>query len=95
MNLPEKKIILFTLVYKNEQFAVQAARNEYRSLRSLISDRLSISGFGLCSGMGSCGTCMVNICSGNSRQGVSTLSCNVAVNDILANTEITIPERLY
>ncbi|CAN5408517.1 hypothetical protein BH09BAC4_BH09BAC4_30240 [soil metagenome] len=82
----EKNTILFTLVYKNEDVQVQTRRNQYYSLMSLISDYLDVSGFGLCSGMGSCGTCVVEI------DGVRSLSCDVAVTDELANTRIVIQE---
>ena len=95
MNPPEKKTILFTLVYKKEHYPVQASKNEYHSLMTLISDHLDILGFGLCSGMGSCGTCMVTICSNNSVSGRGTLSCDIAINDELANTEVIVPEGYY
>ena len=82
----EKNTILFTLVYKNEDVQVQTRRNHYYSLMSLISDYLDSLGFGLCSGMGSCGTCVVEI------DGIRNLSCGIAVNDELANTRIVIQE---
>lgn len=80
----EKNTILFRLLYKDEEVQVQTSRNQYYSLMSLISDYLEISGFGLCSGMGSCGTCAVKI------DGMRSLSCDVPVNDELANTRIVI-----
>lgn len=93
---PEKKTILFTLVYKEEQYPVRTAPAEFPSLMSLISQHIYVSGFGLCSGMGSCGTCMVTI---RSRQHHYTfthgLSCAIAITDELANTEIIIPEEYY
>lgn len=95
MNPLEKKTILFALIYKGEQYPVQAARNEYHSLMSLIADHLGVLGFGLCSGMGSCGTCMVTICNNNGAGSNRTLSCGVAVNDELAHTKIIIPEGYY
>ncbi|MBN8820684.1 MULTISPECIES: hypothetical protein [unclassified Spirosoma] len=51
---------------------------------SLISAYLPVVGFGLCSGMGSCGTCVVEI------DGIRSLSCGVAVSDELANTRIVV-----
>lgn len=92
---PERRTILFTLIYKGAQYPVQVARDEYHSLMRLISDHLSILGFGLCSGMGSCGTCMVTIRRNFQNKGNSTLSCDVAVNDELANTTIEIQEEYY
>lgn len=80
----EKNTILFTLVYRGEEWPVQTARNTYHSLMSLISAYLPVTGFGLCSGMGSCGTCVVEI------DGIRSLSCAVAVNDDLANTRVVV-----
>ena len=85
---PDKKTILFTLIYKGEMFPVRVSCNEYRSLMNLITDQLDVPGFGTCSGTGSCGTCMVNI----NREGCNTLSCYLPVNDELANTVIEIEE---
>lgn len=95
MQVPEKKTILFTLIYKDGQYPIQVARNEYHSLMSLISDHLGILGFGLCSGMGSCGMCMVMICRDSQAEGCSALSCDIPINDELANTNIVINERYY
>jgi len=85
----EKNTILFTLVYQSEYFQVQTHPGQYYSLMSLISDYLTISGFGLCSGMCSCGTCLVSI------DGESTLSCAVDISDDLANTVIVIEPAYY
>lgn len=92
---PKKRTILFTLIYKGAQYPVQVARDEYHSLMGLISDHLNILGFGLCSGMGSCGTCMVTIRRNFQNKANTTLSCDVAVNDELANTTIEIQEEYY
>ena len=80
--------ILFTLVYRNEEVPVQTTRNRYYSLMGLISDYLKISGFGLCSGMGSCGTCLVTI------DGVRELACAISIDDELANTRIVVQETI-
>ena len=53
---------------------------------SFLSDRFANPGFGLCCGMGGCGTCIVEI------DGLKTLSCEIAINDELANTRIVIGE---
>jgi succinate dehydrogenase/fumarate reductase-like Fe-S protein len=79
-----KSTILFTLIYGNEEYQVQTREKKYLSLMTLISDYVRISGFGLCCGMGSCGTCMVQI------HGRFTLACQVPVDDWLANSKITI-----
>ncbi|MCW3092501.1 MAG: 2Fe-2S iron-sulfur cluster binding protein [Ferruginibacter sp.] len=91
----EKNTIIFTLVYLGKEYPVHTYRNEYHSLMVLIADYLSLPGFGLCSGMGSCGTCMVEIKENYSPYTRHTLSCDVRVNDELANTIITIAEANY
>lgn len=82
----EKNTLLFTLVYRGEEWPVQTGRNKYHSLMSLISAYLPVVGFGLCIGMGSCGTCVVEI------DGIRSLSCSVPVGDELANTRIVVQE---
>ncbi|RRB01120.1 hypothetical protein [Larkinella rosea] len=89
MTNSEKNTILFTLVYRGEEWPVQTRRNHYYSLMSLIADYLPISGFGICSGMGSCGTCAVSI------DGMRCLSCDVAIDDELANARIVIEEAYF
>lgn len=91
----EKHTILFTLIHGREEYAVQTHRGQYYSLMTLISEHLGLAGFGLCSGMGSCGTCRVDIREQYSSVKRSGLSCNIKVNDELANTMIVIPERMY
>lgn len=84
----DQNTILFTLVYQEEEYRVQTTRKKYFSLMSLISDYLQIPGFGLCCGMGSCGTCMVEI------DGRATLSCAIPIDDDLANTIIKIEDNI-
>jgi aerobic-type carbon monoxide dehydrogenase small subunit (CoxS/CutS family) len=91
----EKHTILFTLFHKGETYPVQTYPNEYYSLMTLISDRLTIPGFGLCCGMGSCGTCIVQISNKYSAVKRQVLSCGVSINDDLANTQIIIPDVIY
>lgn len=57
--------------------------------RTALLDYVRISGFGLCCGMGSCGTCMVQI------DGRFTLACQVPVDDWLANSEIKIEPSTF
>lgn len=91
----EKHTILFTLVYQDKQYPVQTRRDQYHTLMTLISDHLSIPGFGLCCGMGSCGTCMVKVREKHWPIERFVLSCEVQINDELANTQITIAENNY
>ena len=86
----EKHTILFTLVFQGTEFPVLTCLNQYYSLMTLISDRLALPGFGLCSGMGSCGTCMVEIRESYSNRKRHALSCGMQVNDDLANTTIIV-----
>jgi len=91
----EKTTILFTLFHKGERYPVQTFPNQYYSLMTLISDQLAIPGFGLCCGMGSCGTCVVQIANKYSGPKQQVLSCGTLVNDDLANTQIIIPDVIY
>lgn len=84
LNNEEKNTIVLTLVLNGEEYQIQTREKQYFSLMTLISDNLSILGFGLCSGMGSCGTCLVEI------DGRYTLACEVPVTDELANSRIII-----
>jgi succinate dehydrogenase/fumarate reductase-like Fe-S protein len=87
----EKSTIILTLVYQDQEYRVHTRRNEYPSLMTLISSHLPIIGFGLCCGMGSCGTCMVQVYEKNELVKHSVLSCEVQVNDYIANCSISIP----
>lgn len=95
MHPTEKRTLLFTLSYNGKQYPVQAVRKEYTSLMRLISGYLGIPGFGLCSGMGSCGTCMVTITGKGRHKGSSTLSCATPVDDELANAVVMITDGYY
>ncbi|MEO5997563.1 MAG: 2Fe-2S iron-sulfur cluster-binding protein [Chitinophagaceae bacterium] len=86
----EKNTILFTVIYQETEYPVQTRRNQYYSLMTLISDRLALPGFGLCCGMGSCGTCMVEIRDSFSNRKRFELSCDIQINDDLANTTIIV-----
>ena len=90
-----KKNILFTLMHKGKAYKVYTHPHQYYSLMTLISDYLGIPGFGICSGMGSCGTCMVKICEQGSIKGRHTLACDIRIDDELANTIVIIPEAAY
>ncbi|WP_121811676.1 2Fe-2S iron-sulfur cluster-binding protein [Mucilaginibacter kameinonensis] len=87
--------IMLTLHYLDENQMVQVAPGQYHSLMSLIADQLAIPGFGLCCGMGSCGTCVVQITSAGSNIKRSVLACGILVNDELANKIVLIPDKIY
>ena len=87
--LPQKNTILFTLIYQQQEVQVQTYPHQYHSLMSLISDYLAIPGFGICCGMGSCGTCVVEI------DGIRHLSCDLPINDVLANTHVVLKETYW
>jgi aerobic-type carbon monoxide dehydrogenase small subunit (CoxS/CutS family) len=87
--------ISLTIIYKGESYPIQTYLNEYGSLMTLISDHLAIPGFGLCCGMGSCGTCLVTIGNKYALASRPVLACDTQVNDELANTQITISDQRY
>ncbi|GAB3994408.1 hypothetical protein GCM10028807_32150 [Spirosoma daeguense] len=89
MMLPKTNTILFTLVYQQQEVHVQTYPNQYHSLMSLISDYLAIPGFGICCGMGSCGTCVVEI------DDIRHLSCDLPISDELANTQVVLKETYW
>jgi len=93
--VPEKNTILFTLIYSDEEYQVQTYRDQYYSLMALISDHLGLLDFGLCSGMGSCGTCLVAIRDKFSNIPRTTLSCDVRIDEELSNTIVTISQPAY
>ncbi|NHA04296.1 2Fe-2S iron-sulfur cluster binding domain-containing protein [Mucilaginibacter sp. HC2] len=89
MPTPEN-IILFKVAYLGRITEVHTYPNQYYSLMTLISDQLAIPGFGLCCGMGSCGTCLVQINNGYHQGVKNVLACAVGVNDELTGAVITI-----
>ncbi|MEO6521221.1 MAG: 2Fe-2S iron-sulfur cluster-binding protein [Mucilaginibacter sp.] len=91
----EKNTILLVVYYRDESYPIQTYPNECYSLMTLISDKLAILGFGLCCGMGSCGTCLVQISDQYTTLKKNVLACDIRVNDNLANTHIIIPDNGY
>jgi hypothetical protein len=91
----EKNTILLTLIYKDKEYIVPTRRDQYHTLMTLIVDHLAILSFELCSGMGSCGTCLVKISEKYSPIERIALSCEVQISDELANTKITIEKSDY
>ncbi|KAA0991974.1 2Fe-2S iron-sulfur cluster-binding family protein [Dyadobacter aurulentus] len=80
----EPGLINFTVIYREQSHEVQVPKGRYFSLMSLLSDYLHLSGFGICSGMGSCGTCEVYI------RGRIVPACTIPVDDALAGSIINI-----
>ncbi|SDI13554.1 hypothetical protein ACRQ5D_09560 [Mucilaginibacter sp. P25] len=91
----ESNKIPLTLNYLGESHRLQIVHGQYHSLMSLIADYLAIPGFGLCCGMGSCGTCVVQIASPYSQVKRNVMACGILVNDELANMVILIPDKIY
>ena len=91
----EKNTIILTLIHECKEYQVQTTKDQYHTLMVLISDHLSLVDFGLCCGMGSCGTCMIEISEKRAAVKQFVLSCEVQISDELANARITIPESNY
>jgi len=91
----EENTIMLTLVFEGKEYQIQTNKNQYHTLMTLIADHLSILSFGLCSGMGSCGTCLVKISGKYSPIQRIALSCEVQISDELVNTKITIAKSDY
>lgn len=91
----DKPTILFTLQQGANTYRIETYTNAYSSLMTLIVDKLSPMGFGMCCGMGSCGTCLVQITYAGSKAKVPVLACDMSVNDELANAIIYMPELRY
>ena len=94
MNSKDRTII-FTIFYLGVDYKVHAYENEFYSLMNIISDRAGVANFGLCSGMGSCGTCFVEICDKLHGNKEIVLSCGIKINAELANVEIWIQDSVY
>jgi ferredoxin, 2Fe-2S len=52
--------IFIRIKYGNALFEVETYINEYRNLMLLLRDQLILDEFGVCGGMGRCGTCVIN-----------------------------------
>jgi hypothetical protein len=85
-----KNTIFFTIEYKGQSYRVSTFPNQFYSLMTLISVYLALPNFGICSGMGSCGTCMVNIKQKFSQVQQRMLACGILVNDDLSGSIIEI-----
>ncbi|WP_184547907.1 2Fe-2S iron-sulfur cluster-binding protein [Mucilaginibacter sp. FT3.2] len=90
-----KITIQLTLAYLGENYRVQIDPAQYHSLMTLISDHLAVPGFGLCCGMGSCATCLVEIAEAKTSFKRPALACGLQINDELSNTFVFIPDKIY
>jgi len=88
-----EEIFSLTVICQDESQILSFKNNELPSLMALLSDRLGIPGFGICSGMGSCGTCTVRLRYGATSAGMFVQSCDVRLNDGLNNATIIIPQQ--
>lgn len=75
--LSTAEVIQFTVCIGLEEFAIETFPNEYYSLMALITSKFALSDFGICNGMGSCGTCEVMI------DGSPAFACEIRVNEEL------------
>jgi 2Fe-2S ferredoxin len=69
--------IEFIAFYEGEEYCLKTYEREYRSLMTLLKEKIYIEDFGQCGGMGRCGTCSVTI---------SGLPGNAATNTNERNT---------
>jgi 2Fe-2S ferredoxin len=53
--------IAFIVSFEEEEYRISTYEGEYRSLMHLIYDKIYIEDFGVCKGMGKCGTCLVEV----------------------------------
>lgn len=96
MNSEGRTTIQLTLIYLGDDYRLQTYPGQFHSLMTLISDHLAIPGFGLCCGMGSCGTCLVELAeSSHASLKRPVLACGIQVNDELSNTCVFIPDSVY
>ena len=93
--MQERYPLCFTIHYQGEVYQIQTYEGQYPSLMTLISGHLAIMGFGLCSGMGSCGTCLVQIGDSAEARRRPVLACDIALNDDLANKHVFVPGSHY
>ena len=91
----QENTLQLTLIYLGEKHQVMVNTSAYYSLMTLISHHLAIPGFGLCSGMGSCGTCLVQLVDPISCVKRQVLACGTKVDHQLSNTSIVIPDKVY
>jgi hypothetical protein len=95
MHSEARTTIPLTLIYLGETYRLQTYPGQFHSLMTLISDHLAIPGFGLCCGMGSCGTCLAELAESQASLKRPVLACGIQVNDELSNACVFIPDNVY
>ncbi|WGQ09695.1 2Fe-2S iron-sulfur cluster-binding protein [Pedobacter gandavensis] len=70
------KIITLTVLWDEGSYEIETFANEYRSLMTLIFDRIGPEDFGECLGMGKCGTCLVEIIQNHTLTDFGRNECN-------------------
>lgn len=85
-----EEYIEFTLVWKDTTTPVHIQAGAFHSLMGLISAKLAIPGFGICNGMGSCGTCALRIVTPSTGISRRVLSCSVPVDTSLMGKQVVV-----
>jgi hypothetical protein len=86
----EKNTIIFSLHHDSSVSLIQTREGQYQSLMCLISEYLDMPRFGICYGGGSCKTCGVILKGNCNSQKKFVLSCEVKIDDELANQSVII-----
>lgn len=74
MSKEVERDITVKVLYGDQEFELKAYANEYRNLMMLIYDKIYVDDFGECTGMGRCGTCLVEFL--NDPNGVTHMNRN-------------------
>jgi hypothetical protein len=82
--------VAFKILHAGCEVVVTAREDQYFSLMSLIVDKIPVQNFGICSGMGSCGTCAVSVYDCNGKFRKTTLSCQIRLDHDLDDSRIVL-----
>lgn len=86
--------IRLTVIWDEESYEIQTFPNEYRSLMMLIFDRISPEEFGVCLGMGKCGTCMVEVIQSSMLTDFDRNESNTLIKHGISNPNIRLACQL-
>ncbi|HEV7331723.1 MAG TPA: hypothetical protein VGN63_11855 [Flavisolibacter sp.] len=86
----KKNLIYFTVNFERKAYQVQTSEGKYQSLMCLLSENFPVRSFGVCYGGGSCKTCGVVITEKHTGAKCFALSCEVQIDDEIANKVITV-----
>lgn len=90
----EKRTLQLRIQLDTEEiYTVHTYAKEYASLMDLIAGTCQLPRFGLCSGVGRCGTCLVEICAAGALLPDHRLSCETVVDLSLSNAVIHVSQR--